>query len=150
MKSPFFFTVERPNLGTEGENTISWWLKPLRFVSVCGPLLHLFISLSLIILCHVASAKARQKRQKPAEMEGRNNSAALVGQDEKRASAGRTETGRNIRPTHILENWLPLFPRTNGIGTTHHQAVRVDAEVPAISRLQGYPAPGRTRHAICA
>lgn len=41
--------------------------------------------------------------------------------------------------THILENWFPLFPRTNGIRPTHHQALGVDTEVPAIPRLQGYP-----------
>lgn len=45
-----------------------------------------------------------------------------------------------ILSTHILENRFPLLPGTNGIRASHYQPLGVDAEVLAISRLQGYPA----------
>lgn len=42
--------------------------------------------------------------------------------------------------TYILKHWFPLFSGANGIRSPHDQTLRVDTQVLAISRLQGYPA----------
>lgn len=42
--------------------------------------------------------------------------------------------------THILEDWFPLFSGADGIRAAHDQTLRVDAQVLAVSRLQGYSA----------
>lgn len=56
-----------------------------------------------------------------------------------------TTMRRNFRTTftHILENRFPLFPGADGIRAPHYHTLRVDTEVLAISRFEGYPATAK-------